>query len=104
MRSRLLQRIHLAMLRGAGAKKSSDSSDESFVGLDETDKYEDADGLLTATSIRMSLAIMQCLAPTSSFSLLIYLLTSGRSATLCCDVLFHHGFTGAFLSFGPLLC
>jgi hypothetical protein len=69
MRSRLLQRIHLAMLRGANAKKSNDSSEESFVGVNDTDKYEDADGLLTATSIRMSLAIMQCLAPASSFCL-----------------------------------
>lgn len=65
MRSRLLQRIHLAMLRGAGAKGTSALTEESFVCLNETDKYEDADGLLTATSIRMSLAIMQCLAPSS---------------------------------------
>jgi hypothetical protein len=67
MRSRLLQRIHLAMLRGANAKGSTDTNEQSFVGVNETDKYEDPDGLLTATSIRMSLAIMQCLAPTSLF-------------------------------------
>lgn len=85
MRSRLLQRIHLAMLRGSNAKRSTDSSEESFVGVNETDKYEDADGLLTATSIRMSLAIMQCLAPTSSFFFaLSYNLPQTRPFLLLC--------------------
>ena len=67
MRSRLLQRIHLAMLRGANSNNTTNSTDESFVSVLEGDKFDDADGLLTATSIRMSLAIMQCLAPSSKF-------------------------------------
>jgi len=65
MRARLLQRIHLAMLRSASAQSSSTSNDESFIGIVDNDSFEDADGLLTATSIRMSLAIMQCLAPSN---------------------------------------
>jgi hypothetical protein len=96
MRSRLLQRIHLAMLRGANAKGSTDTNEQSFVGVNETDKYEDPDGLLTATSIRMSLAIMQCLAPTSLFpsspcSAPSPLPWTCRSAPVHCHVLLNYG-------------
>jgi hypothetical protein len=67
-RSRLLQRIHLAMLRVSSKNDSKDESpDERYIGFEDMDSFEDADGLLTATSIRMSLAIMECLAPSSKF-------------------------------------
>ncbi len=69
-RSRLLQRIHLAYQRETfGINSSSnDVKKENFLPTgDIKNNFEDADGLMTATSIRMSLAIMKCLGPTSKF-------------------------------------
>ena len=82
MRSRLLQRIHLAYLRQVQAAyvdassneidtNSSGSSGNSSQVLRVTGgsggqaQNESGDAILTATSIRMSLAILQCLGPAS---------------------------------------
>ena len=79
MRSRLLQRIHLAYLRYIQQAQSNGSTDEAgsyqvlSIGGDsgskdgERGQYDSGDAILTATSIRMSLAILQCLGPASEY-------------------------------------
>lgn len=78
MRSRLLQRIHLAYLRHVQAAKSSSNTSED-VGTTqllllreeggEGAVQENCDSILTATSLRMTLAMLQCLGPTSECQL-----------------------------------
>lgn len=64
-----MQRIHLAMLRTSGkSDPNDDSTEDRFIGVEDTEFFQDPDGLLTATSIRMSLAIMKCLTPSSKCS------------------------------------
>lgn len=91
-----MQRIHLAMLRVSSKLDSKDESpDDRYIGIEDMDSFVDADGLLTATSIRMSLAIMECLAPSSKLCPNYFISTltcdPNRPCTLCCNVKFYHG-------------
>lgn len=61
MRARLLQRIHLALLREEHRGQKSDPQLESFLHEDAELTVEDADAILTASSVRMSLVIMRSL-------------------------------------------
>jgi hypothetical protein len=73
MRSRLLQRIHLAYLRKVQQANSNSGGDEAASSVTSVhggcnsgqSQQESSDAILTATSIRMSLAILQCLGPAS---------------------------------------
>lgn len=93
MRSRLLQRVHLAYLRkvqeavhahtvtrdnevearNCNGNNTSNSSQVLLLSGNKkneekpTAQYESGDAILTATSIRMSLAILQCLGPASKY-------------------------------------
>ena len=72
MRSRLVQRIHLAYLRQVEDSQANISRETSNIGnhiLAIRKKEQDVsqDAILTATSIRMSLGILQCLGPTSEY-------------------------------------
>jgi hypothetical protein len=67
-RSRLLNRIHLAYQRQVLQSSSqSDILKESYLhGIEATkNEFEDSNGLMIATSIRMSLSIIKCLGPAS---------------------------------------
>eukprot|EP01041_Mallomonas_annulata_P000210 gene210-379_t len=65
MRARLLQRIHLAILREAEFAQEFDvSHNENFLKISEELKnFEDANALLTASSVRMVIAFVKCLGP-----------------------------------------
>jgi hypothetical protein len=103
MRSRLLQRIHLAYLRQVQEARASTSSEESgsnhlltststSEGGKDGRSCQDASGdaILTATSIRMSLAILQCLGPASECIYAILFCSVLLCSALLCPALCVH--------------
>eukprot|EP01041_Mallomonas_annulata_P001367 gene1367-2639_t len=63
MRARLLLRIHLALLREAESKQRSDDSENCLSIASSSHAVDDPNALLTASSVRMSLAMVKSLGP-----------------------------------------